>query len=114
METLNAGVVEPQPKPEWSAVPREGCKGVEFRVLLRRQGLIVANLRFAAGATIDRHSAPHDIDVVCVAGSGFTSVGDQTSPLRAGHTVRWSAGVDHCLWTDGEGMETLMLEHYRG
>ena len=104
-------MIEPQPRPDWSPVPREGCVGVEGRVLLRNEQTLLANLRFAAHATIDEHSAPYGIDVVCLDGSGFVSVGEETSALRAGETVHWPAGVDHRLWTEQSTMETLMVEH---
>lgn len=105
-------MIRTQPKPDWSAVPRAGTTGVQFRVLLGSEGIFVANLRFGTNATIDRHSAPHDVDVICLAGSGFTSVGDEEAPIRAGQTVRWPANVDHCLWTEADTMETLMVERY--
>lgn len=104
--------IEDQPKPEWSILPREGTNGVEFRVLLRRSGLLVANLRFGSHATIDRHSAPHDIDVICINGAGFTSIGNDAAPIRAGQTVRWPANADHCLWTEDDSMEAIMVERY--
>ena len=86
--------------------------GVEFRVLLRRPGLAIGGLRFAARATIDEHSAPFEIDVVCLAGEGFVSVGSACTPFRCGQSVTWPAGVNHRLWTDGLPMETLMVEHH--
>ncbi|HEX7070663.1 MAG TPA: hypothetical protein VF190_07645 [Rhodothermales bacterium] len=103
-------MIKAQPKPDWAPLPRRGVRGVEARVLLRGDGILIANLRFGRSATIDRHSAPHEIDVVCVAGSGFTSVGGDTYPIHAGQTVRWPADVDHCLWTDEDSMETIMVE----
>jgi len=104
--------IERQPRPDWSPLPREGVRGVEGRVLLRRQGLLIANLRFAESATIDPHPAPFPVDVICISGAGFTSVGGEKSAIRAGQTVRWPANVEHCLWTEGEPMETLMVERY--
>jgi len=104
--------VEKQPRPEWSPLPREGCDNVEARVLLARDGLAIANLRFGEGATIDRHDAPFDVDVLCVAGSGFTSVGDETFPIAQGETIRWPRNQQHCLWTVDTTMETIMVERY--
>lgn len=105
-------MIQAQPKPDWAPVPRQGVRGVEFRVLLGGDGILLANLRFGRSATIDRHSAPHEIDVICVAGSGLTSVGDDAYSIHAGQTVRWPANVDHCLWTDDDSMETIMVERY--
>jgi quercetin dioxygenase-like cupin family protein len=105
-------MIEPQPKPDWAPLPRQGAYGVEFRVLLRTEGLFLANLRFGRAAAIDRHSAPHEIDVICVSGSGFTSVGDDEHGFHAGQTIRWPANVDHCLWTTDDSMETIMVERY--
>jgi quercetin dioxygenase-like cupin family protein len=105
-------VIEKQPRPDWSRLPRKGCENVEARVLLVKDGLAVANLRFGRNAFIDKHSAPFEIDVVCVSGSGFTSVGDEEFPISAGETIRWPKGYDHCLWTTDDTMETLMVERH--
>jgi quercetin dioxygenase-like cupin family protein len=83
---------------------------VTGRVLLRRAGIAIANLRFEPNATIDEHSASIEIDVICLAGAGFVSVGTESSPIRAGQRVVWPAGVNHRLWTEGSSMETLMVE----
>jgi quercetin dioxygenase-like cupin family protein len=103
-------MIEQMPRPHWEPVPRRGTVGVIGRVLLRRAGIAIANLRFAANATIDEHSAPFDIDVICIAGEGFVSIGKESRPFRAGERVVWPAGVDHRLWTREAEMETLMVE----
>ncbi len=79
-------------------------------MLLNRDGLTVANLRFASNAEIDEHDAPMDIDVLVVSGSGFVSVDGTQSPVSAGQTVRWPSGVSHKLWTTNSTMETIMIE----
>jgi quercetin dioxygenase-like cupin family protein len=103
-------MIERQPKPDWASLPRPGCSNVEFRVLLAKDQFAMANLRFSEFATIDRHDAPFTIDVMCMSGSGFTSVGDETFVIRAGETVRWPKGEQHCLWTDGAPMEVITAE----
>ena len=103
-------IIEHMPRPHWSPVPRQGTVGVTGRVMLKRAGIVIANLKFSPHATIDEHSAPIDIDVICIAGEGFVSVGDESSVFRAGDRVVWPAGVNHRLWTDGTEMETLMVE----
>jgi quercetin dioxygenase-like cupin family protein len=108
-----AVVAEPMPRPEWAILPRPGCVGVDFRVLLQRSDLVLAQLRFAPHATIDEHSATFDVDVVCLDGAGMFSVDAKPRPLRAGETVRWPADRPHRLWTEGTGMVTLMVEHPR-
>lgn len=104
--------IEKQPRPEWSPLPREGCRNVEGRVFLARDGLAIANLRFGQNATIDKHDAPFDIDVICIAGSGFASVDEEEFRLAAGETIRWPKHQDHCLWTTDDTMETLMVERH--
>ena len=84
---------------------------MQGRVLLLRSGIVIANLRFSAHAFIDEHSAPFEIDVVCIDGAGYVSVDGVSSPLRCGEAVTWPASVNHRLWTDSSGMETLMIEH---
>ncbi len=103
--------VQPVPRPEWSPLPREGCHGVEGKVLLRLPHLSLAILRFSPGGTIHEHPADHDIDVICLEGWGMTSVGGTTAALQEGESVRWPAGLPHRLWTEDHEMVTLMVEH---
>jgi quercetin dioxygenase-like cupin family protein len=103
-------IIQQMPRPNWQPLLRNGTEGVTGRVLLNRAAIVVANLRFAANATIDEHSAPFEIDVICLDGEGFVSVGDKSSAFRSGERVVWPAGVNHRLWTQDVGMETLMVE----
>jgi quercetin dioxygenase-like cupin family protein len=103
-------MIEQMPRPHWQRVPRQGTVGVTGRVLLNRSGIVVANLKFAPGASIDEHAAPIEIDVLCLDGQGFVSIDGQSSPIRAGERVVWPAGVNHRLWTEHHAMETLMVE----
>ena len=107
-------MIEPMPRPNWSPIPRQGTVGVTGRVLLNRAGIAVANLKFAPHATIDEHSASIEIDVLCVDGEGFVSVGNESWPIRAGERVVWPAGVNHRLWTQDAAMETVMVERSGG
>jgi quercetin dioxygenase-like cupin family protein len=103
-------LIERIPRPNWEPLPRNGTVGVTGRVLLNRAGIAIANLKFASNAAIDEHSAPFDIDVICLAGEGFVSVGQEAHAFRAGDRIVWPAGVDHRVWTEGAAMETLMVE----
>lgn len=103
-------MIEHMPRPQWEPVPRQGTVGVMRRVLLKRAGIAIASLRFSRDASIDEHSAPVDVDVICISGEGFVSVGKEVSPFRAGERVVWPAGVNHRLWTQHSQMETLMVE----
>ncbi|MGD9889789.1 MAG: cupin domain-containing protein [Dehalococcoidia bacterium] len=105
---------EPIPRPDWSPVPREGCINVEGKVLRRADDVSLALLRFAPHGTIDEHPASIAIDVICLEGGGFTSIAGVAVPLRAGEAIRWPAGQPHRLWTESEGMLTLMVEHTGG
>ena len=105
-------MIEPQPRPDWSPLPREGCVNVEGRVLLVGDGLAIAMLRFAPNATIDPHAATFPVDVICLEGAGFTAVGDDAAPIAAGQRVRWPPGLPHRLWTEGGAMTTLMIERH--
>jgi quercetin dioxygenase-like cupin family protein len=108
--------VRPIPRPGWDPLPGEGAVGVVGRVLVREgpnlsnPDLLVAELRFSEHATIEPHPGKRDAIVVCIAGAGFTSVGDETVPLREGQQVRWPSGIVHGLWTEGSTMATLMVE----
>ena len=79
-------------------------------MMLNRSGIVIAQLRFVPDATIDEHSAPIEIDVLCLDGEGFVSVDGKASPLHAGERVVWPANVNHRLWTGPSSMETLMVE----
>ena len=101
------------PRPSWEPLPREGCQGVDVKVLLKLDHLVLAMLRFHPAGTIDEHSAPFDVDVICLEGLGMTSVGGEQAPLHAGERVRWPAHAPHRLWTEASEMVTLMVEHLR-
>jgi quercetin dioxygenase-like cupin family protein len=98
------------PRAEWSAMPAEGATGVESRALLHDGGLFVAELRFAEHATIHEHPSPNQIVALCLEGEGFTSVGVETAPIRAGEQAQWPPNVPHRLWTEDSTMVTLMIE----
>jgi len=102
------------PRPDWSPVPRPGCVNVEGKVLLAREGLVLAMLKFEAGGTIDEHAAPHEIDVVCLDGEGYISIEDRVWAFRTGLTLTWPPGRVHRLWTADRAMVTLMVERPGG
>ena len=104
-------VAAPVPRPEWAPLPRPGCRGVEFKVLLEQPALVIAMLRFGPHGTIDEHPADFPVDVICVEGAGTFSVDGEAAPLRAGESVRWPSARPHRLWTDDSIMTTLMVEH---
>ncbi|MCP4419675.1 MAG: KTSC domain-containing protein [Chloroflexi bacterium] len=99
---------------EWKPLPDEGCINVRHKPLLKQDHLALAMLHFGKQATIHKHAADFDVDVVCLEGSGLTSVGKEQAPLFAGDRVRWPAGKQHRLWTTDSEMMTLMVEHIGG
>jgi quercetin dioxygenase-like cupin family protein len=102
--------IERVPRPEWEPLPYEGCRGVQGKVLVRERDFFMALLSFTAEGTIHEHPGPNDTIVVCLEGSGFTSVGGETAGLTAGDRVDWPRDVPHRLWTDGSTMTTVMVE----
>ena len=102
--------IRPFPRLGWDPLPAEGVVRVTGRVLVREETCFVAQLRFAEHANIHPHAGEQDTIVVCIEGAGFTSVGDETAPLREGEQVRWPRGVVHGLWTEASTMSTLMIE----
>ena len=100
------------PHTEWVPLPRKGCVRVEYKPLLKLEHLALVQLRFGKEAHIDEHVAQYEIDVICLEGGGYVSVGDENARFRAGDRVRWPAGELHQLWTmDEDEMVTLMVEH---
>ena len=99
------------PRPDWSPVPRDGCKDVMGKVLLVDQRNVVAMLKIAPHGNTDIHPAPYDIHVLCTEGSGFVTCGDETTALAAGESVLWPRDVPHNLYTKAESMTTIMVEH---
>jgi quercetin dioxygenase-like cupin family protein len=102
--------VHPVPRAAWTAIPAEGARGVESRALLHEDGLFVGQLRFTERATIHEHPSPNAIVAVCLEGEGFTSVGGEEAPIRAGEQAHWPPNVPHRLWTEGSTMLALMIE----
>ena len=103
----------PIKRPTWTPLPYEGCVGVYVKSLLTLDQLGIAMLKFEPNATIHEHDAPFDIDVICLEGSGFTSVDGEQALIKAGERVRWPAGKMHRLWTEAGELVTLMVEHGR-
>jgi quercetin dioxygenase-like cupin family protein len=87
----------------------EGFVNVEGKVFLDEPEIGLAMLRFGPDASIPEHAGPTDNWVVCIEGSGFTSVGGEKAAIRAGQKVFWPQGVQHQLWTTDSGMITLMV-----
>lgn len=102
--------VEDFAKRDWRPLAAPGAKDVEVRVLWNEDRLLLAQLRFAEHANIHEHAGPNDAYVSCLAGGGFTKVGDKVEPIEEGQRVFWPKGVVHGLWTDGSLMSTLMCE----
>ena len=102
--------IERSPNPDWNPLPRPNTVGVEVRVHLVSDTTFVAQLRFSPHATIDEHPGERSADIVCLAGEGFVSLGNETSAFRAGDQIFWPAGIPHRLWTQDASMETLMVE----
>jgi quercetin dioxygenase-like cupin family protein len=68
-------------------------------------------LRLTEGAAIHLHAAPWDVDVVCMEGQGMTSLSGEVAELTPGRAVRWSANLEHGLWTEGDRMVVLIADH---
>jgi quercetin dioxygenase-like cupin family protein len=102
--------LESSPRPDWSPLPYEGCVGVVGKVLVSEGDFFFSLLRFEPDGTIHEHPGENDTYVACLEGEGWTSVGDERAPLRAGQFVVWPKGVPHRLWTEGTTMTTLMYE----
>jgi quercetin dioxygenase-like cupin family protein len=102
--------VRPFKRPDWTPWPFEGFVNVEGRVIIADETIVLALLRFGEHGKIHEHAGENEAIVSCLEGSGYTSVGGVTSPLRAGEYVVWPIGVEHGLWTDGSTMTTLMCE----
>lgn len=103
--------VKPVKRPQWTPLPYDGCVNVYAKSLLTLDHLAIAMLRFEQNGTIHEHPADIDIDVICLEGAGFTSVGDEQAAIKAGERVHWPAGQPHRLWTTVNEMITLMVEH---
>jgi len=101
---------QPVPRPDWSPLPIEGAVGIVGKVLLPSPPPHIAMLKFSRNAGFPAHSAPFDVDVVCLDGAGFVLVGEDEHPFHAGELIRWPANVMHRLWTETDEMTTLMVE----
>jgi len=105
--------VLPISQPEWTPLTHPDARRVASRGLLRLDHLALAMLRFEPHGTIHAHHADFDIEVICLEGEGFTSIGTEQAALRAGERVRWPASISHRLWTTENPMVTLMVEHLK-
>jgi quercetin dioxygenase-like cupin family protein len=113
--------VEPVPRWDWMLPPPgSGHRGVDARVLFREPAgseepdFFVSMLRFGRGAAIQEHADERGgtHEVICLEGSGFTSLGGEKAPIRAGQRVTWPPSIVHGLWTEDDEMVTLMVGRY--
>ena len=76
----------------------------------------VSVLRFGRGSATQEHADERGRthEVICLGGTGFTSLGAEKAPIRAGERVTWPPGIVHGLWTEDDEMVTLMVGHYSG
>ncbi len=100
-------------RPEWTPLPFDGCINVMSKALFQPQNsnISLAMLKFAENGTVHEHPADWLIEVCCLEGKGFTSVGGEVAAIKAGERVQWPAGIPHRLWTENSTMITLMIEH---
>lgn len=105
--------IQPVKQPDWTPLAYEGCTNVAYKSLLKRDHIALAMLRFGHNATIHEHAADIDIDVICLEGQGFTSVGGEQAAIRAGQRIQWPADQPHRLWTEESEMITLIVEHVK-
>lgn len=98
-------------RPFWEPLKRTGTVNVSSRQVLEQKQFSISMLHFQPNGTIDEHDAPINIDVICLQGNGFTSIGQERSPIYEGERVRWPANVPHRLWTTDNEMVTVMVEH---
>jgi quercetin dioxygenase-like cupin family protein len=111
LEKAVALEIQPIQQPDWLPLPHEGCVQVEYKPLIKSKNVALALLRFGPNGTIHEHPADIEIDVICLEGQGFTSVGGDWAAIQAGQRVHWPAGQPHRLWTEASEMITLMVEH---
>jgi len=53
---------------EWNPLPYEGCVGVDGKVVVHEDDLLVAMLRFGENATIHEHPGETETVVACIEG----------------------------------------------
>ncbi len=103
--------IKPFVKPDWVPKPNGNAKNIDVRVILQDRRILIAQLKFRQQAAFDAHSSAWDCHVICLQGSGYVKVGDETAEIRAGETVFWPKHVEHQLWTEDSTMVTEMIEH---
>jgi len=106
MNIRSSGVGHRRVAPE-----RWGCTNLEAASLFASP--LVVEHYYSPGGEMREHAAAEAILCVCIAGSGFVKVGDETSELRANQAVAWPAGKTHRVWTTDSSM-TILLMHFLG
>lgn len=68
---------------------------------------------YEPGGDMPEHTSLEAVLCVCVDGSGYTKVGDESVELNAGEAVVWPTSRTHKLWTTDSSM-TVLLIHFPG
>lgn len=103
-----AGVFDSR-RPHFVADDRDGFSGVEARILVGDEALVVTELRVAPGGRIPDHPADEDVHVACVEGSGWSRVAEVDAPFAAGQWTKWPANEAHGLRAGPTGMRVLIV-----
>jgi quercetin dioxygenase-like cupin family protein len=103
------------PQWDWSPPALRGGHGVVAQVLVSRIDVVVVRAEFDEHASLAEHAARRAITVVCLKGAGNASVREEaevrTIGFSEGQWVTWPHGKLYRLWTEGERMSVLMVEH---
>src|SRR5205807_6961977 len=78
---------------EWNPLPYEGCVGVDGKVVVHEDDLLVAMLRFGENATIHEHPGETETVVACIEGEGLTSVAGEKIGRASCRERVWRSGV---------------------
>lgn len=100
-------------------VTRPGCVGLsalrihsdEVAGADEAAGLFVIELRFEPGGEMDEHAAGHPILFIVTDGGGTVRVGGIESPIHAGQSSLWPAGVLHKVTAGEAGLTAIAIEY---
>jgi quercetin dioxygenase-like cupin family protein len=97
-----------------ATVARQG-EAVESKVLLETPHLKLASLTLRQGATLAEHSAPMQVSIQALAGSGTVKLADgKTMRVEVGKMIVLAPNMAHSVVADEKTDLILLVHHLKG
>jgi quercetin dioxygenase-like cupin family protein len=97
------------------ALPTRASPGPnkEVKVLLETPHLKLASITLRNGTRLEEHSAPTQVSIQALVGSGSVQMGDTKQAISNGQMIVLAPGLAHAVTPDGKQDLVLLVHHLK-